>query len=130
VRNAKCTLMVSAYLLLSATNVLAGSSGRGCWACPLGTKSQPLTPQNVASTSTSKSPSLATKMSDGTKRLASGTKNLFTAKKPTSRGMSHAQSSKFSRDEKPGLLKSMFNPEPPPPPKTIKEWMSLKQVHP
>lgn len=28
---------------------------------------------------------------------------------------------------KPSLLKSMFTPEPPPPPQTVKEWLSLKR---
>jgi hypothetical protein len=37
---------------------------------------------------------------------------------------------KSSKQEKPGFFKSLFQPEPPPPPKTIKEWMSLKRVQP
>jgi hypothetical protein len=133
VRYAKYALFAFAYFLLTATNAVAGD---GCWACPLSsssklsTSSKQVTPMNVASTSTSKSPSLVTRMSDSTKRFASGTKNLFAPKKSTSRGVKSVQASKVAKDEKPGAFKSMFTPDPPPPPKTIKEWMSLKQVHP
>jgi hypothetical protein len=84
----------------------------------------------VASTTQSKSPSVVTKMSAGTRRLANNTKSMLTPKKPATRGTKVVQSSKKATDEKPGFFKSMFAPEPPPPPKTIKEWMSLKQVHP
>jgi hypothetical protein len=37
---------------------------------------------------------------------------------------------KNSKQEKPGFFKSLFQPEPPPPPKTIKDWMSLERVQP
>jgi len=32
-----------------------------------------------------------------------------------------------SKNEKPSLFKSMFTPEQPPPPQTVKEWLSLKR---
>jgi hypothetical protein len=32
-----------------------------------------------------------------------------------------------SKNEKPSLFKSMFTPEPAPPPQTVKEWLSLKR---
>jgi hypothetical protein len=35
-----------------------------------------------------------------------------------------------SKDEPPGFFQSLVTPEPPAPPKTIKEWMSLQQIHP
>jgi hypothetical protein len=88
---------------------------------------------NAAGTSKStKTPQVVTKMTDGTKRLVSNTTNVFTPSKTTTRksGTTGMEIAKKPPQEKQGFFKSMFNPEPPPPPKTIKEWMSLKQIHP
>ena len=32
-----------------------------------------------------------------------------------------------AKNDKPSVLKSMFRPEPPPPPQTVKEWLALKR---
>jgi hypothetical protein len=40
------------------------------------------------------------------------------------------QASKNLKEPQQGFFKSLFNPEPPPPPQTIKDWMKLKQIHP
>lgn len=88
---------------------------------------------NASGTSKStKTPQVVTKMTDGTKRLVSNTTNIFTPGKTTTRksGTTGIEIAKKPPQEKQGFFKSMFNPEPPPPPKTIKEWMSLKQIHP
>lgn len=95
--------------------------------------------KSVAKTSTAqrtsgklKTPRVVTKMTDGTKRLASNTTGMLTPKKATTRksGTTDIKRAKNSKQEKPGFFKSLFSSEPPPPPKTIKEWMSLKQIHP
>ncbi len=69
---------------------------------------------------------IITKVSDSTKRLFGAKKKSVTS---GSGGTSVVQP-KTTRSEKPGFFKSLFQPEPPPPPKTIKEWMSLKKVQP
>jgi len=78
------------------------------------------------------SPSVLTKMSNTTKRAVNNTKNALTPKKTVAKntGATKTYKPKAVKEEKPGFFKSLFNPEPPPPPKTIKEWMSLKQIHP
>jgi hypothetical protein len=79
-------------------------------------------------------PSIGTKLTTGPKHIVTGTKNMLTPKKPQTvrksgtTGVQIAKSPKSA--DKPGFFKSMLHPEPPPPPKTIKEWMSLKQIHP
>jgi hypothetical protein len=88
---------------------------------------------NVPGTSgTLKTPRVVTKMADGTKRLASSTTSMLSPKKITTRksGTTSIERAKDTKEEKPGFFKSLFHSEPPPPPKTIKEWMSLKQIHP
>lgn len=79
-----------------------------------------------------KTPPVVSKMSDGTKRLLSSPTKMFKPKpKPIKKsGTTNIIKAKRPEAEKQGFFKSMFSPEPPPPPKTIKEWMSLKQVHP
>lgn len=80
----------------------------------------------------SKMPAMVTKMTGGTKRLVTNTANKLSPKKTTTRksGTTGLVRAKDPREEKPGFFQSLFHPEPPPPPKTIKEWMSLKQIHP
>ncbi|HTM54610.1 MAG TPA: hypothetical protein VL175_11310 [Pirellulales bacterium] len=65
-------------------------------------------------------------------RLVANPMNIFKPKTVTTRksGLTGVQKAKKTEQPKQGFFKSMFNPEPPPPPKTIKEWMSLKQIHP
>jgi hypothetical protein len=70
--------------------------------------------------------------STGPLRLLASTTGFFKPKTVTTRksGLTGVQKAKRTEQPKQGFFKSMFNPEPPPPPKTIKEWMSLKQIHP
>lgn len=49
---------------------------------------------------------------------------------PKRNGSSTAQSAKNPKAPKQGFFKSMFNPDPPPPPQTIGDWMKLKQIRP
>ena len=138
-RYACMALVASALPLLVASPAAADSGccglcGLACW-CPWRSSAETVSlnevpTHTVARKTPAKSTSLATKMSNSTKRLASNTKDMLTPKKSSSRDTKVVQSSKTSREQKPGFFKSMFSPEPPPPPKTIKEWMSLKQVHP
>ncbi len=82
--------------------------------------------------SSPKSPQGIARITAAPKRFVSSTKNMLTPKKNVTRksGTTGIQRAKSSRDEKPGYFKSLFTSEPPPPPKTINEWMSLKQIHP
>jgi hypothetical protein len=79
-------------------------------------------------------PGVVKNLSNGTKSLMTNTKNALTPKKTTTVKKSGSSGKKASNNpktpDKPGFLDSMIHPEPPPPPKTIKEWMSLKQIHP
>lgn len=84
---------------------------------------------NVSHTS---APQVFSKMGDGTKKLVSNTKNLFVAKKPPvkKRGVTATHRAPKPEVQKQSFFKRIFNPEPPPPPRTVGEWMSLEQVHP
>ena|SRR5262245_13482313 len=77
-------------------------------------------------------PTVLTKMTDGTKRFVSSTTNMFAPKKHVTRksGTTAIHRAKVPERPKQGFFQQLFKPEPPPPPKTVKEWMSLKQVHP
>lgn len=81
-------------------------------------------------------PTVLDKMSAGTKRFVSNTKDALTPKKLTAKkpakksGTSTARKAKRPEPPKQGFFKQLFNPDPPPPPKTVEEWMSLEQVHP
>lgn len=80
-----------------------------------------------------KAPPVVGRMTDGTKRLLSSPTSLFKKTKPKqvkTSGATKITKAKRTEPEKQGFFKSLFNPEPPPPPKTIKEWMSLEQIHP
>jgi hypothetical protein len=92
-------------------------------------KAQTAKTTNVSQTS---APQVFTKMGDGTKKLVSNTKNLFVAKKPPvkKRGVTATHRAAKPEVPKQSLFKRMFNPEPPPPPRTVGEWMSLEQIHP
>ena len=94
------------------------------------TESQDVRTTNVSKTS--KTPQVFAKMTSGTKRFVDGTKNLFVAKKPPAktRGVTATRRAKRYEPPKQSFFKRWFNPEPPPPPRTIEEWMSLEQIHP
>ncbi len=93
-------------------------------------ESQGVQTTNVSNTS--KTPQVFAKMTSGTKRFVTGTKNLFVAKKPPTKTRGVTATRRAARYEPPkqGFFKRWFNPEPPPPPRTIEEWMSLDQIHP
>ncbi len=101
----------------------------GCHGCKTDTDTG-VTP--VADTGRSvRSPAVFTKVSTGTKRFVTGTKNLLSFKKPAAkRPPGSAKYSLRSNHKEPGFFYKLFHPEPPPPPRTIDEWMSLEQVHP
>lgn len=46
---------------------------------------------------------------------------------PKSKPAGNTVSVKKNSPSKPGLFKQMFAPEPPPPPQTVKDWLSLKR---
>jgi hypothetical protein len=79
-----------------------------------------------------KGPGVMSQMADSTKRvLTYPTSKLAPKKKPVKKtGTTAIIKAKRPEPEKQGFFKSMFAPEPPPPPKTIREWMSLKQIRP
>jgi hypothetical protein len=116
---------------------MAIARAEGAWWCPLGCCSHAETPQasvtRVANVTTpAKKPQVLTKVSAGTKRFVAGTKNMLSLKKPApaKRTGTTATHSARSKHEEPGFFYKLFHPEPPPPPETIEEWMSLKQIHP
>ena len=83
----------------------------------------------VANKGASKTPTVFAKMSSGTKRFVNNTKNIFSPKK-NSKGRSATGLVSRQKPPEPGFFHKLFDPEPPPPPRTIDEWMSLKQIHP
>ncbi len=85
------------------------------------------------SAAASKSPAVMSKMTDGTKRFVNSTKSMLMPKKPTTtrKGGVTAVHKKNPPPEQQGFFKSLFQPAPKPQqPRTIKEWMALKQIHP
>ncbi len=80
----------------------------------------------------SKSAQRIARITSAPKRFVSSTKNMLTPKKTVTRksGTTGIQRAKSASNEKQGYFKSLFTSQPPPPPKTINEWMSLKQIHP
>ncbi len=131
---ARTLLVISSLLVFQGLTAQAASeaSSGGSW-LPFGNSaSKPAKTRKVSSKSSS--PSAVTNLSNGTKNLVTSTKNILTPKKQPSvrkSGTAGLQVAKGAKSaDKPGFFKSMFHPEPPPPPKTIKEWMSLKQIHP
>ena len=83
---------------------------------------------NASSTTTS--PSVIKQMADAPKRLVSNTKSMLTPKSKPAEKSVPIPTAKNPKESQQGFFKSMFNPDPPPPPQTIKEWMKLKQIHP
>lgn len=79
-----------------------------------------------------KMPTLVTKMSNGTKRLVTGTKDLITPDKPPQKTQGLVAVRKADKPKPPqqSLLGRIFNPKPTPPPSTVSEWMALDQVKP
>ncbi len=71
------------------------------------------------------------KVGSGTRRFIANTRDLFTFGKPSGAPASAGGKYAFrSSPKKPGFFYKLFHPEPPPPPKTVDEWMSLEQIHP
>lgn len=81
---------------------------------------------------TSKTPQAFAKMTSGTKRFFTNTKSLFVAKKPPAKKRGVTATRRAARPEPPkqNIFKRLFNPEPPPPPRTVEEWMALEQIRP
>jgi hypothetical protein len=134
VRVATCSLIV---LAVAACWCPGARAECGSWWCPLGCHARTQEPKpgltQVSNTTTSaKKAGALTKASAGTKRFVANTKNLLSFKKspPTKRTGTVATHSARPKKDEPGFFHRLFNPEPPPPPKTIEEWMSLKQIHP
>lgn len=133
-RIAQTLLIISSLVLYHGLTARAASDAlsAGSWLPFSGSASKGARTKKVASNSSS--PSVATNLSKRTKHFVTSPKDIFTQKKQPSvrkSGTTGLQVAKDSKPaDKPGLFKSMFHPEPPPPPKTIKEWMSLKQIHP
>jgi hypothetical protein len=77
-------------------------------------------------------PAVVTKMTNGTRRLVSNTKNMLMPSKPATvrKSGTTAIHKKNATENKPGFFKSWFAPQPPQTPRTIKEWMALKQPKP
>jgi hypothetical protein len=92
-------------------------------------KSSPVKTTNVSQNT---STPVLTRLTGSTKRLATNTKNLFVSKKPPAkkRGVTATRKAEHPEPPRQNVFKRWFNPDPPPPPKTVEEWMSLKQVHP
>jgi hypothetical protein len=77
-----------------------------------------------------KTPTVFAKMNSSTKRFVNNTKSIFSPKKKSSKGKSATGLVSRQKPPEPGFFYKLFHPEPPPPPRTIDEWMSLKQIHP
>jgi hypothetical protein len=134
VKIAKSRCLVASIILCHGMSLQAASdsSSGGSWLPFSSSASKPVKTKKVSSTGST--PSAVTNLSKGTKQIVTSTKNVLTPKKPQSVRKSGTTGGQIAKNpkpaDKPGFFKSMFHPEPPPPPKTIKEWMSLKQVHP
>ncbi len=72
------------------------------------------------------------KMTDGTRRLVNGTKSMLLPKKqqPVRKSGTTAIHKKNAEPPKQGFFHSWFHSEPPQTPRTMREWMALKQVQP
>jgi len=94
-------------------------------------KSKPRPIHKVSASSEATTP-MFTRMTDGTKKFVNNTKSLFVPKKPPVKRRGVTATHRAVRPEPPkqSFFKRMFNPEPPPPPRTVNEWMSLEQIHP
>ena len=86
-----------------------------------------------SSSKTSKSPGMVSGVTSGTKKLLTSPTAMFSGDKKSSPPKSHAKATKKAepkKGEKPGWFKSMFVKEETPPPRSIKEWMSLPRNDP
>lgn len=123
---AVCSFLIGGLLVAGADVARAeGSSWFG-----LGKSSSGAKTTKVSST---KNSGMLSGVTNGTKNLVNGTKAVFTPKKkPSVRkgGTTAIHPAKKTPTEKQGFFSSLVNPQPPPPPKTIKEYMELKQIHP
>ena len=121
------TLLLLAWLLLGATESQAAfPSLPKFW----GKDQAAATTTSAKGGSAFKKPAVLTKMSSGTKRMVSNTKNLLTPKKPAKGPKLGVTSTR--RAEKPQAPQQSwfgrtFNPQPTPPPRTMGEWMALEQ---
>jgi hypothetical protein len=86
----------------------------------------------TAKSTSSKKPTMLTKMTTAPKRLITGTKNLLTPKKPPQKKTGVVAIRKAEKPQAPqqGWWGRTFNPKPTPPPSTVSEWMALEQVRP
>jgi hypothetical protein len=137
VRPVRFSLFALAILLVSAASAGA-DCGLPSW-CPLGCCAAKHTSATKVTTvadarGKGEPPTVMARMTSGTKRFVSNTKNLFVPKKsePARPKTTSIRARQSARDqyETPGFFYRLFHPEPPPPPQTIDEWMSLKQIHP
>lgn len=129
-RSVRFLFMILALASMSST--AAQAAGLPSW-CPWGcgakhTSAMPVV--SVANRGAASSPAVITKINSGTKRLVSNTKNLLTFNKPSAAGTSSANYSTTRKPKEPGFFYKLFHPEPPLPPQTVKEWMSLEQIRP
>jgi hypothetical protein len=125
------TIAVGAIVGAGATRASGGMPWCPWGCCASGTKSAAAL-TNVSQTRDN-TPSVFAKMTSSTRRLVSGTKNMFVSKQPAAKKKRTGTTATYStqpKDEEPGFFRKLFTTEPPPPPKTVKEWMSLEQVHP
>jgi hypothetical protein len=85
-----------------------------------------------AGAQTTSKPAVVSKMTDGTRRLVSNTKSMLMPSKPAPvrKSGTTAIHKKNATENKPGFFTSWFAPKPPQTPRTIKEWMALKQPKP
>jgi hypothetical protein len=125
-------LLVTALVVKPATAASGDTAGVSGWL-----KSNPA---NNGGKSKSKNvapakPSMMTNITNAPKRFVSSTKNLLTPKKAPPAPAKHSTTSsrtisKSNPPQSPGFFKSLFGSEPPPPPKSVGEWMKLEQVKP
>ncbi len=77
-----------------------------------------------------KKPAVLTKMSSGTKRMVTNTKNLLSPKMPSKEpklGVTSIKRAEKQQAPQQSWFGRMFNPQPTPPPRTMGEWMALDQ---
>jgi hypothetical protein len=91
-------------------------------------------PGKAKSTSTSKPAPvrLANSFTNGTKSFVQNTANMFRPAKGTSVKSKPKTKQKQApnKNDEPGFWSRLFNSEPPPPPRTVEEWMRLEQIRP
>ncbi len=123
-------LLLVAWLLTAAVGLAADDSASPSLRSRFG-----LSPGGTGSTrsaSSTKAPNVFTKMTSGTKRFFTNTKSLVTPKKPPkkTRGVTAIHRAEKTEQPKQGFFSQLFHPQSTEPPRTVKEWMSLDQVHP